>query len=184
MLIQIIQHTPTWVFILFCALVYLGISRTRPRTVAVRRILTMPLAISAYAFYNIYAAFAIGVGQPGVSPDSILLASLLAWLFSAAAVLALLFSLGPRRDVDYLPQTQQFRIPGSWFPLCWLMSIFFTKYVVAVMLATHVSLHGSASFATAIGVLYGAASGTLVGSAWRIWRVMLDHDARPAALNL
>jgi len=182
MLTQTIQHIPFWVFILFGVLVYLGISRTRPRAVPVRRLLTLPLAIAVYSLYGIYSAFAASA-QTVASLDSVLVTGLLAWLIAAAATLLMMYQLGPRRDVTYLQQAQQFLVPGSWLPLARLMGIFVIKFGIAFALATQVALHSSTLFAVSTGLLSGALSGTLVGAAWRIWRVMLVHEARLGSLN-
>lgn len=177
MLLSIIQQTPNWVFILFCALLYLGISRSRPRTVPVQRIFLLPLAIGAYSLYSVYSAF-IGRAASSQLDGGLALTALAAWLCAAALVLAILARSKPRHDVGYEPQTRQFLIPGSWFPLCWLMSVFLAKYAIAVLLAMRPELHGSTSFALTVGTLYGALSGSLAGGAWRIWRVLLDHQAQ------
>ena len=182
MLTQTIQHIPFWVFILFAALVYLGISRTRQRAVPVRRLLTMPLAIAAYSLYGVYSAFG-GGAQAVTGLDSVLAMGLLAWLIAAGAALLVMYQLGPRRDVTYLPQAQQFLVPGSWLPLARLMGIFVIKFGIAFALATQAALHSSAPFALSTGMLSGALSGTLVGAAWRIWRVMLVHEARLGSLS-
>jgi len=51
------------------------------------------------------------------------------------------------------------------------------------MLATQVSLHDSVVFAAVTGVFYGALSSTLLGSAWRIWRIMLTDTTRQGSLK-
>lgn len=183
MLTQIIQNTPSWVFILFCALLYLGITRTRPRAATTRRLFLMPLAIAAFSLYSIYSAFGGGAADAELGSDSVLATALLAWLGAAAAVLAIFHQLGPRRDVRYQSQTQQFLIPGSWLPLLRLMAVFFIKYVFGAMLATQASLHDSVVFAAVTGVFYGALSSTLLGSAWRIWRIMLTDTTRQGSLK-
>jgi len=181
MLTAIIQHTPTWVFILFCALLYLGLTRTQARTVKARRLMLMPIVISAWSLYSIYQAFA--TGDPAAADAWVLPAALLAWLTGAAVVLALLIVRGPRRDVVYMPDTQIFQIPGSWLPLIWLMTIFCAKFVIAACLAAQPDLHASVNFGLLVGLLYGALSGNLAGCAWRIVQVQVAHQARQNAVT-
>lgn len=179
MLIAIVQHTPTWVFILFCGLLYLGLTRTQARTVKARRLPLLPLLIAAWSLQTIATAFA---GSDLTAPATWALpAALAAWLVGAALLIVLHVARGARRDVVYLADLQAFRIPGSWMPLCWLIIIFCAKYAIGAGLAMHPELRTSASFAIVVGLLYGALSGNLAGGAWRILQLQLQDRARQAA---
>ena len=181
MLIDIIQHTPTWVFFLFCGLLYIGILRTRPRTVSPCRLLLLPIAIGVYSLRNVYLSFADTLDA--TPHNGVVLVGLIAWLGATLTVLGALASLPDRHDVQYLPQIRKFLIPGSWLPLCWLMCIFFSKYVIAVALAVQPALHQSMGFAVLVGALYGALSGNLIGGAWRIWRTQPAISASSGPLS-
>jgi hypothetical protein len=173
MLIQIVQHTPSWVLLLLLALVAIGISRSRPRSVPLRRIFILPLAFTALSLFSLYSAFG---ANPGGPLNPMLALSALAWLCAAGVLLASAIKRGARRDVTYSAHTRRFQLPGSWLPLCWMISIFLIKYILAVLMAIQPSLYGSSSFAIAIGLLSGALNGILIGGAWRIWQVMQNRD--------
>ena len=183
MLIEIIRQTPTWVMFLLLALVAIGISRSRPRSVPARRIFILPLAFTALSLFSIYSAFVTHAGGSPNELNAILVTSYLAWLCAAAVFVAIAINRGARRDVTYSVQTQLFQLPGSWLPLCWMISIFLIKYILAVLMAVQPSLHGSSVFAIVIGLLSGSLNGILMGSAWRIWRVMQSAGGNLGAVG-
>jgi Family of unknown function (DUF6622) len=82
MMAQTIQHTPGWVWVLFLALVCLGLLQSRTRTVSKARLLVLPLAMFALSLYSLFATF--GPLRLG----------LLAW--QAGGMLALLLQRGSR----------------------------------------------------------------------------------------
>ena len=73
MLMQILIHTPRWVFALFTVLLVLGVQQMGPREAALRRVVLLPLALGALSFLGLLGTF-------GHRP-----ALLLAWALCAAA---------------------------------------------------------------------------------------------------
>ncbi|MBU2223565.1 MAG: hypothetical protein KKB00_05955, partial [Gammaproteobacteria bacterium] len=63
----------------------------------------------------------------------------------------------------YSKTDQQLTIPGSWVPLCLMMAIFFTKYVVGVAVARDLPIVQQQMFLVVISSLYGACSGVFLG---------------------
>jgi len=57
-----------------------------------------------------------------------------------------------------------------------MMGIFFTKYVVGVLLAMHPELGHQATFEIGISALYGAFTGIFAGRAIRLWRLAIHAD--------
>ncbi|MGB5918075.1 MAG: DUF6622 family protein [Arcobacter sp.] len=61
MILEIIQHTPIWVFILFVVLFLLGYSQTKNREVKLKRIFILPIAMILLSLFGILSAFGISL---------------------------------------------------------------------------------------------------------------------------
>ncbi|WP_043817827.1 DUF6622 family protein, partial [Rubrivivax gelatinosus] len=67
MLLDILLHTPRWVFVVLAVLVVMGLRASRPQNASLRRCVGLPLALSAVSLAGTTSAF-------GTQP-----AALLAW---------------------------------------------------------------------------------------------------------
>ena len=56
-LLDILSHTPPWVWGIFCLLLGFGLRLARDRRTPVRRALLMPLAITALSLYGTFSVF-------------------------------------------------------------------------------------------------------------------------------
>lgn len=172
MIIDILHHTPVWVFAVFAVLVYVGLQRVRSGEIPRGQLLTVPIAMAGFSLFGLCQSFGDG------------LVPVVAWGSVYAAALAAAWVLPPRTGVQYSAASKRFRVPGSWLPLALMMTIFFTRYVVAVLLAMHPSLHRETWFVAAVGAAYGLSSGCFAARALMIWRSAF-HDkvaASPVAL--
>jgi hypothetical protein len=158
MILSILQHTPAWVFVLFIALVALGVSRLRANTIGVRQLLILPIAMTGFSLFGLTQACGIG------------LVPLAAWSVAFAAMLAVAALRPTNPAVQYSPATHSIRVPGSWLPLALMMTIFFLRYAVAVVLAMHPALHGETAFVAVVAALYGLSSGSFAARALLTWR--------------
>lgn len=156
-IVEILKNTPSWVFVLFFVLLYLGYGYSKTRAVPVGRLFALPLAMVGLSLYGVWSAFGAN------------LAGFAAW--TGGIVLALLLNLVIKlpKGVDYAPAEKEYIIPGSWFPLSLMMAIFFTKYAVAVALARHPSLREAATFITTVTLGYGFLSGVFLSRALHAW---------------
>ncbi|MEK8034586.1 DUF6622 family protein [Ideonella sp. DXS29W] len=160
MLIQILSHTPTWVFGLFAALLLLGLSQLATRRVKLLRASLLPLGMLGLSLYGVCSGLA--AAHPWV---------LLVWL-KALAVSAVFVMRRPAPEgTQYDAASRNFVLPGSAVPLSMMMAIFFTKYAVGVMLAMQPGLAQQAVFAGSLSLLYGALSGVFLGRAARLWQL-------------
>lgn len=159
MLLQILSHTPHWVFGLFALLAWLGAKQLRDNDVAQLRIAVMPLAMVGLSLYGVVSAF-------GDAP-----LALAGW--AAAALVAGLFvqSIALPAATRFDAASRRFHLPGSAVPLLLMMGIFFTKYVVGVLLVMHPVLAHQPYFAIAVSTLYGAFSGIFFSRALRLWKL-------------
>ncbi len=147
MILQILQHTPTWVYALFVALVALGAWQTRTRALSLGRVLAMPVAMGAFSLYGVLS----GLGGSG--------AVLAEWAVALLAATALFAAMGLGSDARHAPGTRTFTVPGSWLPLVAILVVFFLRYAINVGLALDATLRESAFFLGGAAAAYGASSG-------------------------
>jgi hypothetical protein len=163
-MMQILTHTPTWVFGLFIALLAYGLSQRLARTASLKRTTLLPLAMLGFSGWGVLSAF--GASAPDV----------LSWLV-AGVLAAFAVSRIPLHDqTRYDPACRSFHLPGSYVPLALMMGIFMTKYAVGVSLAMQPGLARDAVFALVVCTLYGAFSGIFAGRALRLWKLALQAD--------
>lgn len=156
MILQILERTPPWVFVLFAVLVVLGATQRRTRELGRPRVALLPAIFLPLSLVAVGAAF-------GAEP-----LAYAGWLCGVGAVVLANRRMGWPREVSYAPATRLFRVQGSWSPLALMMAIFFTRYAVAVATAMQPALQASPAFAAAVGFAYGALSGAFLARALRI----------------
>ncbi|MEO5606953.1 MAG: DUF6622 family protein [Polaromonas sp.] len=164
MLSQIIIRAPHWVWGLLLGLLALGMSQMFTRTVSLRRITLLPLAMVALSLYGTVSAL-------GSAPQ-VLLSWLAACSLAAWFVLQRPLPAGTRFDAA----TRRFTLPGSAVPLMLIMAIFMTKYGVGVQLVMAPELAHDGTFTLIFGALYGAFSGVFAARGARLWRLALQHE--------
>ena len=163
MLLQILQHTPPWVFALFVVLLIFGYLQSRPRNIGWARVAILPVALVGLALSGIWAAF-------GPAP-----LAFACWLAAiAVSVLANRFVRWPRQ-VRFSAQSRQFTVEGSWLPLAVMMVIFFTRYAVSVAMAMEPSLKATPPFVAGVSFAYGLMSGAFLARAVRILQSALKQ---------
>jgi len=169
LLIQILQHTPAWVFGLFLALLALGSRQLFATQAGLRRLTILPLAMAGLSAYGLVSSFG---GAP---------AAVAAWALAAAAMLALVLRRPLPEGVRFDRGALRFTLPGTPVPLMLMMGIFLTKYAAGVMLAMHPQLAHRPGFALGMSMLYGAFAGLFLGRSLRLWKLALRPatDAAP-----
>lgn len=151
MILQILQHTPLWVWALFAALLALGISQRRTRQVRRGQLLILPLALLALGLWSMAPGF---VAQPVVA---------LLWLAALATGTALGRRLAPPAGTVWLAQTQRLQLPGSWWPMVIIVLIFSLRYASGVGLALHPAWRGDLAVQAPLALVFGMLSGLLLG---------------------
>jgi len=170
MLTQILAHTPRWVFVLFAALVWLGAKQLLAGSVSLTRVTVMPIAMTGLSIYGVLSAF-------GDSPMA-----LMAWAAAAALMLWTVLQRPLAAGTRYDTATRKFQVAGSAVPLVLMMGIFFTKYVVGVLLVMHPELKHQLGFALGISALFGGFSGIFSARALRMWTLAIREDRAQAEL--
>ena len=139
-MLDILSHTPVWVWAIFGLLIYLGWQRTKDRTISVWRLLLLPailgaLAISGYAGAGTGALPAIVVG--------LIAGGVFGWLLERE---------GATRRLD----NHRLWLRGEWWSFAQVVLIFVFRYVVTVavvvspMLAANTMWHLSTLFVSSL----------------------------------
>ncbi|MBO9646909.1 MAG: hypothetical protein J7605_00245 [Variovorax sp.] len=169
MLMQILLHTPKWVFGLFALLVWLGARQLVASSLSMTRTALMPVVMGGLSVFGVASAFG----------DSIV--SLLAWAAMVFATLALVLQRELPAGTRYDASARRFHVAGTAVPLMLMMGIFFTKYIVGVLMAIHPEYAHQTLFSIGISALYGTFTGVFVGRAIRLWRLAMRADAAGVA---
>lgn len=164
MLLQIISHTPRWVFAVFALLLWLGGKQLFAGTVSLTRVTIVAVAMAGLSVSGVLSAF-------GDSP-----LALVGWAAAAAVAIAVMLQRPLPSGTRYQADSRTFHVAGSAVPLILMMGIFLTKYVVGVQIALHPELAHQHNFALAIGTLYGAFSGIFAARALRLWKLAIRSD--------
>lgn len=166
---RIVRSTPVWVWGLLAALLALGASQLRRRSVTLARISLLPLAMTALSLWGTVSAFGASAPLPQL---------LALWVLAVAGTFALLAPGATTARYD--AATRRFELPGSTVPLALIVGIFLLKWGVGVELALAPQRAHEVGFALAVAAAYGAISGVFLGRAARLWRLALPRwqDAR------
>lgn len=165
MLIQILLHTPLWVWVLLTGLVALGLWQRRARKVARGQLLALPLALLVLGLWSMAPGF---VAQPLVALAWLLCLGLATWAgrwLPAPAV------------ARWLAEERRLWLPGSWWPLLFIVCIFGLRYSTGVALVLHPEWRSLLAVQLPLAVGFGLLSGLFLGRALGLWAL----TRRPAA---
>ena len=158
MMLQILQHTPLWVFGLFIGLVFLGYTQTKTRLLSVKRLIIFPVVMLSLSALGIVFSFGVDI------------LSFIIWLCGIAFAFAVNYWIASPRGARYLSDEQVFNLPGSWLPMALIMVIFFTKYTVGVLLALHPETVHKLPFIVSACLLFGFGSGFFAARAYCVYQ--------------
>jgi hypothetical protein len=150
-MLEIISHTPIWVFILFFVLVVVGLLQLKDRKVSFSKILILPIAMVCLSFYGVISAFGLDIK------------SSLFWLVGLIIAVLLNILLKLPRNSIYDKDLKTFFIKGSIIPFILIMIIFFTKYFIGVVIAKQLAILNELTFICTISFIYGILSGFFLG---------------------
>jgi hypothetical protein len=148
MIIDILKHTPTWVWMVLAALLVLGLQQTRPRELTLARVTILPLVFIGVSLYGVFGAF----GHAAYA--------IVAWTAGFGTVAALARDAVAVRGASWSNHTERFYVPGSWLPLTLIVGLFATKYGTGVCLAIHPQFANDAGFMAACSLTYGGFAGS------------------------
>jgi hypothetical protein len=152
-IVQIVQHTPWWVWAVFGAITLIGLHQLRDHEIPRARLLLAPLGLGGYSLWGATAVFGIDAAA--------------AWLAGLALALVLNQRLQWPRDVT-VTADGRFAIKGSPWPLLLMWTIFAMRYALAVKLVFQPALAQQAAWAIGAPLVYGTLSGLFTARAWRV----------------
>jgi len=153
MILSILEHTPVWVWAVFCAVSALGLAQTRTRNVGRARAILLPVVMVGLSLSGAFNTF---VQVP---------LALAAWTAGFALSLSFAGEAMAVRGASWSPATRRFQVPGSWLPVMMILGIFVTKYVAGICLAINPSLAANTSLTWLLSLIYGAFAGLFWGRA-------------------
>jgi hypothetical protein len=168
MIIEILRHTPVWVWVLLAALLALGASQARTRELTRGRVLALPLAMLGLGLWSL-AVLAGTQAMPVV-----------AWAVAFAAAVVVTRRLREPAGARWSEADARLHLPGSWVPMFIILAIFTLKYAVGVAVALTPSLRADAAFTLGAAAAYGALNGLLLGRALALLRLTRQPLLRPA----
>lgn len=163
-MLQILQHTPVWVFGLLIGLLFLGYSQTKTRLLSIKRLIILPVVMLVLSALGIASSFGLQIQ------------SLATWGLGIGVALGLNMWISSPRGTTYLADDKQFRVPGSWLPMVMILVIFFTKYLVGVLLALHPQTVHTPFFAISACLLFGLSSGFFLARALKVYRTSVHRS--------
>ena len=147
MIMSILEHTPSWVFAVFFALLLLGASQTRTRDVSRARAIGLPIAFVLLSLAGVMTTFTLSGLAVG------------AWLVGVGVSTTLGGPAWRAQGASWSADTQRVRIPGSWWPLILILGLFTLRYTAGTLLAIHPALAGNSHVALPLSAVYGAVAG-------------------------
>lgn len=159
MWIQIITHTPLWVWGLLTALLALGLWQRRERRVRPFQLLLLPAMLMALGLWSMAPGF---VALPVCA---------LIWALAVAASSWLGLQLPRPRAARWLADAGQLQLPGSWVPMVIIISIFGMRYATGVSLAFNPHWRNLASVQWPLALTFGLLSGLFLGRALGLYQL-------------
>jgi len=153
MILSILEHTPVWVWAVFCAVISLGLAQTRTRYVGRARATLPPVIMVAVSLSGALGTF------------TQLSLALAAWVAGFSLSLSFAGEVMVVRGASWSPETRLFQVPGSWLPVTMIVGLFLTKYVTGVCLAINPSLAANTSLTALLSLTYGAIAALFWGRA-------------------
>ncbi len=168
MLQEIIVNTPLWVWALLAFLVYRGLAARRDQEIPLAKVFIIPIVMLGLALYGIATTF---------GTDAI---AVLIWCAATAASAWASWHWFRTENVAARPERGAVFQRGSWMPLTLMMGVFFTKYVVEVLIALDPSHLQDEVFDGAVCALFGVFSGIFIGRTLRIFSIYRQARSQTA----
>lgn len=150
MLIQILTHTPLYVWAILAFLLWRGVAEMRDRELTLRRMLILPLVMLGLSLNDMALKFDMGMVLVTAWVTGCAAAALLAWRFGRTRIAA---GTAPDRVL----------VRGSVMPLMLMLAIFLTKYITSVVLVIQPQLAHQLAVAATICLVFGVFNGVLLG---------------------
>lgn len=172
MLLNILTHTPLYVWVILALLVIRGVGASRDREMAFYKLVILPILLPLAMLAELTVKYGLGS------------AALPAWAAGAAVAGIATWKLSGAR-ISAGKQAGKVLVRGSWLLLAVLMTVFLTKYVATVALLITPHLRAHMLFMTPVCLMYGVCNGILLARLardWQSWHQLREHGALAAAV--
>ena len=166
--IQILTHTPLYVWAILAFLVYRGVVAMREREVDARKLCIVPAVMLVLSLQDIWTKF--GAAGPALA----------AWLLGAMGAALLAWQFG-RKRIAAGAAPGSVLVRGSRVPLAMMMAVFCTKYAASVTLAIQPQVRTHALFAVGVCALFGVFNGCFLGGLARDLKAYRELRAQARA---
>ena len=147
MILQILLHTPAWVWMILVFLIYRGLLASRDREVSRQQMCIVP-AIFLWLSLD-------GIARNFGSQDG----AIAAWLVGVISGIAIAWLSFDRQRMSLLADGKTVFIRGSWKPMLLMLAIFLTKYATGILLTMQPTRAQDIGFVVAVCLLYGMCNG-------------------------
>ena len=150
------SHIPVWVFAILLGLIAIGLRQTRTRVVKPTVLVSVAAGLLVYSAWGVTSAFGMQW------------APLLAWAVGlSAALVGLMRWVAPQGLVR---QGRAVQVPGSWWPMALLLSIFLAKFALGMAHGLGASFAHATWFELLASAVFGLLSGSFAARAWAVRR--------------
>jgi hypothetical protein len=167
-LIQMVRHTPIWVFPLMAAVLWLGSINLRERTMPLRLLFVLPVVMLVLSVGN----------SIGTAAEPVLV--LVDWFFSAAMGAAIGWRL-TREPLMIDPKAGRMTLPPSLVPLVVCVAIFVLRYAFGYLYGRYPELLADRNYALALIAGSTLLGGIMIGRCARIGQCYRQATSGTAA---
>jgi hypothetical protein len=153
MFVQILSHTPPFVWAILVAITALGLTQLQTRQVPRWRVMALPVTLLLLGLWSM---------APGFRAHPV---SALIWLVALISAAVPGRRLAARSGAVWLAQAQRLQLPGSALPLVLALTIFCLRYVNGVALALNPVLTAQPQWQWPLALCFGGLSGLFLGRA-------------------
>ena len=164
MALQILTHTPFFVWAMLAGLVALGLMQARTRRAALPRVLALPAVFLGLGLWSLL---------PGMTAMPVVG---LVWLAALAVGIAAGRRTPQAPGTAWLAEARQFVLPGSWIPMGFILVIFTLRYGSSVALALHPAWRSDFSLQATMATVFGLLTGLSVGRTLELLRLRRQPD--------
>lgn len=166
-LIQIVVHTPAWVYAVLAYGLFMGIRSLWPRRMSVRYLFVLPVVL-----FGLSSTFLVS----GAGPMPI---GAIAWVAALAAGIAVGWSVLSAKVLSVDREHAQMTVGRNGSVLVLFILIFGGKYFYGIMRAVNPALAAQPAFALAVMAISGFSTGIMIG---RIVKLYVGYFTKRRAL--
>ncbi|HEV2614555.1 MAG TPA: DUF6622 family protein [Gammaproteobacteria bacterium] len=122
------SSVPTWVYILFFALVYMGYQRCFTSVVKIKRLIILPVALAWLSLHGLWTSLDLTYHS--------------LWSYALGLIIGLYIGFMQLRDVQVRADKSQqlIEIPGDWRYLIFVLVFFAVEFIINFAIATTSSI--------------------------------------------